>query len=81
MNQKPALGPFSCQYTPQIPELLMKLNCTLAISTYQAGKVVFISAKDENSLIQLPRTFEKPMGIAEHYEKDKICLSTRWWRI
>jgi uncharacterized protein (TIGR03032 family) len=77
MNQKPALGPFSCQYTPQIPELLMRLNCTIAISTYQAGKVVFISAKDENSLIQLPRTFQKPMGIAEHYKKDKLAIACK----
>ena len=56
-DQAKALAPFSCQYTPQIPELLQHLNCSIAISTYQAGKVVFISAKDENNLIQLPRNF------------------------
>jgi len=71
------LAPFSCQYSPQIPELLMKLNCTIAITTYQAGKIVFISAKDENSLIQLPRTFAKPMGIAEDVEKDKLALACK----
>lgn len=42
----------------------MQLDCTLAISTYQAGKVVLISAVDENNLIQLPRNFNKAMGIA-----------------
>ena len=26
VNVKKALAPFSCQYTPQIPELLLKLN-------------------------------------------------------
>ncbi len=54
--------PFKCNYSPQVPELLLKLNCSLAISTYQAGKLVIISPKDENNLITLPRTFDKPMG-------------------
>ena len=77
MNKNQSLAPFSCQYTPQIPELLQQLNCSIAISTYQAGKIVFISAKDENSLIQLPRNFEKAMGIAEDAEKDKIAIACK----
>lgn len=57
--------PFSCIFSPQIPELLNALNCSLAISTYQAGKVIFISPHEGNErLIQLPRTFNKPMGIS-----------------
>ena len=52
LDENKALSPFSCQFSPQVPELLQKLNCTIAISTYQAGKLVFISAKDENSLTQ-----------------------------
>lgn len=75
MNQ--ALAPFSCHYTSQIPELLSKLRCSLAISTYQAGKIVFISAQDENTLIQLPRTFEKPMGIAKDEEHDRLAIATK----
>jgi len=71
------LAPFSCQYSPQIPELLQQLNCTIAISTYQAGKIVFISAKDEASLVQLPRTFAKPMGIAEDVENDKLAIACK----
>lgn len=72
-----ALAPFSCTYTPQIPELLSKLNCSIAITTYQAGKLIFISPKDENSLIQLPRTFEKPMGIAQDKENDRLAIATK----
>jgi len=71
------LAPFSCSYTPNVPELLLKLNCSLAISTYQAGKVIFISPKDENQLIQLPRTFEKPMGIALTEDHDKLALACK----
>ena len=72
-----ALAPFSCKYTPQIPQLLQQLNCSIAVSTYQAGKVVFISAKDENSIIQLPRNFEKAMGIAEDTTTDKIAIACK----
>ena len=71
------LAPFSCKYTPQIPELLLQLNCSIAISTYQAGKLIFLSPKDENSLIQLPRTFDKPMGVAENPEKGKLALACK----
>lgn len=67
--------PFGCSYSPQIPELLQKLNITLAISTYQAGKVVLISAIDENSITQLPRTFEKPMGIA--VQNDSMAIACK----
>ncbi len=70
-----ALAPFSCQYTPNFPELLLQLNCTLAISTFQAGKVIFISPKDENHLVQLPRTFHKPMGIA--IEGNRMAIATK----
>lgn len=69
--------PFSCKFTPQVPQLLQELNCSIAISTYQAGKVVFISAKNKNDLIQLPRNFEKAMGIAEYTEKDKIAIACK----
>jgi uncharacterized protein (TIGR03032 family) len=56
--------PFSCNFTPHIPQLLNKLGCSIAISTYQAGKLVFISPNPDNErLVQLPRTFNKPMGI------------------
>ena len=76
-NENKALAPFSCQFSPQVPELLQNLNCTIAISTYQAGKLVFISAKDEDSLIQLPRNFNKAMGIAEDFENQKLAVACR----
>lgn len=75
MKQTQQLAPFSCAYTPNIPELLLHLNCSIAISTYQAGKVVFISPKNENQLIQLPRTFQKAMGIA--LEGNKMAIACK----
>jgi len=69
------LPPFSCTYSPNVPELLMQLQCTLAVSTYQAGKVIFISPKDEEYLVQLPRTFNKAMGITLH--GNKMAIATK----
>ncbi len=71
------LPPFSCRYSPQVPELLHQLGCTVVLSTYQAGKLIFLSAKDANTLVQLPRTFDKPMGIAEQPETRQLALACR----
>ncbi|TVQ27740.1 MAG: TIGR03032 family protein [Spirochaetaceae bacterium] len=57
----PALFQLTC--TPAVPELLRTLRCTIALSTYQAGKLVFISAVDNERLVQLPRTFARPMAL------------------
>ncbi|NNC95116.1 MAG: TIGR03032 family protein [Chitinophagales bacterium] len=76
-NPQNPSAPFTCQYSSQVPELLMNLGCTIALSTYQAGKLVFISPKDENYLIQLPRNFEKPMGIAENTKDDMLALACK----
>lgn len=69
------LAPFSCSFSPQLPELLLKLNCSIAISTYQAGKLVLISPADENRLTQLPRTFIKPMGF--EVDGDRMVIATK----
>ena len=76
-NLDKPLAPFSCQYTPQVPELLLRLNCTIVISTYQAGKLVLISPKNEDTLIQLPREFSKPMGIAENKATEQLALACK----
>jgi uncharacterized protein (TIGR03032 family) len=70
----PTTAAFTCTYSPNLPALLQKLNCSIALSTYQAGKVVIISALDEDRLIQLPRTFPKPMGIA--VDSSRLAVAT-----
>ncbi len=59
-----ASAPFAMSYSRNVPALLRSLGCSLAISTYQAGKVIFISPGEGDRLVQLPRTFKKPMGLA-----------------
>jgi len=70
-----ALPPFSCVVSPDLPALLHKLNCTLVISTYQAGKVIFIGLNDQQQLIQLPRNFQKAMGIA--IQGDRMAIASQ----
>lgn len=72
-NQPPA--PFTCSYSPNLPELLLQLNCSIALSTYQAGKVIFLSPKNSDSLVQLPRNFKKAMGI--NVKNGKMAVATR----
>ena len=66
--------PFSCQYTPSFAQVLHQLKISLALSTYQAGKVVLLSPRDEQRIIQLPRSFRKAMGLALH--KDRMAIAT-----
>ncbi len=67
-------APFQLTCTPAVPELLKKLSCTIALSTYQAGKLVFISAASEERLVQLPRTFARPMAMVK--DGNRLVLST-----
>ncbi|MCU0431169.1 MAG: TIGR03032 family protein [Cytophagaceae bacterium] len=69
------LPPFTMVNSAQVPELFMKLNCTLVISTYQAGKVILISAQDHQKLTMLPRTFNKAMGVA--IEGNKMAIACK----
>lgn len=56
--------PFTCKVSNGLSHFLFHNKLSLAISTYQAGKVVMVSAANEDKLVQLPRTFNAPMGIA-----------------
>ncbi len=70
MNTTPK--PFDCNYSPQFAELLHKLGISLAISTYQAGKVIFLSSVNNDKLIQLTRTYKEAMGMA--VSKNKLAI-------
>ncbi len=78
MNKKinpNTLAPFTCTHSPNLPQLLSQLNCTIMVSTYQAGKVVLVSATNSERLIQLPRTFKRAMGIAT--KANKMAIATQ----
>jgi len=70
------LPPFSWKYTENVPQILNELGCSIVISTYQAGKLVLISPVG-NKLVQLPRTFAKPMGIHLSDDNSKMVLACK----
>ena len=67
--------PFSCTYDPQFAQLLYNLKISLALSTYQAQKVIILSPNEEDKLIQLPRTFPTAMGMAQ--EGNRLAVATK----
>lgn len=56
--------PFQCTYTPEVPQILNSIPCSLLISTYQAGKLIVIGPDGKGGLVQLPRNFKRAMGTA-----------------
>lgn len=67
--------PFTIQSSPNLAEILDKLNASIAVTTYQAGKLVFIGAKNDHELSQLPRNFNKAMGIS--FKDDFLLMATK----
>ncbi len=74
MPHKSSDNPLQISYSDHIPDLLRQLKCSLVISTYQAGKVIFLFAGKGDRLIQLPKHLRKPMGIA--IEGDRMAIAT-----
>lgn len=66
------MKPFSIAFTENTPDLLYKLKCSLLISTYKANAIVFLASNGKD-LLQLPRNFDEPMGIALQDEKLAIA--------
>ncbi len=70
----PAQQPFRYVVSPEMPALLAQLNCTLAATTYQAGKLVFFRS-DGKRISALMRTFEYAMGLA--VAPDRLAVGSR----
>lgn len=58
------LPPFACTATPEFASHLAAMGCSIAITTYQAGKLILISTDENHTIRQLPRDFKRAMGLA-----------------
>ncbi|MCD4791704.1 MAG: TIGR03032 family protein [Bacteroidales bacterium] len=65
---------FKIKYDRSVAQVLTEIKSVIAISTYQASKVIFIGAENDTSLFQIPITFKKPMGIA--LSDNKMAVAT-----
>ena len=66
-------------YSDSFLEVLEKLNCSLVVTTYQAGKVIIVR-KNGDILNTHFRGFHKPMGCAS--KGDQLVIggaNTVWW--
>ena len=69
-----SLAPFSCSYSVDFPDILLGLGASLALSTYQSGKVILMSPAAQG-IVQLPRTFANAMGIA--VAEQRMAIATQ----
>tara|TARA_B100000745_G_scaffold223562_1_gene149283 strand:+ start:3506 stop:4690 length:1185 start_codon:yes stop_codon:yes gene_type:complete len=53
---------FSCEYSSNIPEILARLNISLAVTSYQTGRLILVRS-DGHSLDVNYKHFERPMGL------------------
>lgn len=75
-QELPKENPFTYKHSKSFAQILFALKSSLVLSTYQTGKVVMFSPKSEEQMIQLPRNFKKPMGVASHDKHLAIaCLN------
>lgn len=64
------------KYSKNVPQLINDLNCSIAITTYQANKLVVLNTPDGKLLSVSETEFEKPMGIAFNNENFAIATKT-----
>src|SRR3981189_529165 len=77
-TEKPAPEPLRSVHTTTFPILLDQLGIPLAVTTYQAGKLVFLRA-DEKKLNTHFRTFRRPMGLAVGQGRMAVGTATEIW--
>ena len=63
-------------YTTNLPEILKQMNISVAVSTYQSGKVILLR-NDDDKINTHFRNFNRPMGVAVKPDRISIgCLNT-----
>ncbi|MEQ9229949.1 MAG: TIGR03032 family protein [Cyclobacteriaceae bacterium] len=64
-------------YSASLPAILEKTKSSIVFSTYQAGKLIFISSKDGEILIKYAKNFARPMGIAFDPKTSRLAVATK----
>lgn len=71
-------NPLRSVHTNNLPDILHQLGISLAVSTYQAGKVILVRA-DNGAINTHFRNFHKPMGIAHRQGRLTIGGANTVW--
>ncbi len=59
---------------------LSSVNASLAFTTYQAGKLIFVGADENQQLSVFDRTFPRSMGLAQEGSALWMASETQLWR-
>ena len=73
-------APLRSVHTTNFTDILTQLGISLVVSTYQAGKVIFIRA-DGNVVNTHFRVFPKAMGLTADHEKMAIGSTLQIWQL
>ena len=72
MTAKNQPNPLRSVFTNNFPNILSQLGVSLAVSTYQAGKVILLRAYGEQLNTHF-RSFHKQLGIAGNFSRLPIA--------
>ena len=77
-DSAPATGgdSFSSSHTSNFPELLLRLGISLVVSTYQAGKLIFVRAQGDELNTHF-RQFFSPMGVAYQPDTGRLAIGAK----
>jgi len=76
VTEQPESSPFRYVHSANFPALLEQLRLSLAVTTYQAGKLMIVRSAG-GKLSTLLRSFEKPMGLAISGDLERMVVGTR----
>lgn len=69
---------FALTTSRRFPELMANLRCSIAFSTYQAGKLFLLGLKPDGRLAIFERTFPRCMGIGVYPNGRSFALATEY---
>ena len=72
------LGELTSVHTSNFPNLLRQLNISLVVTTYQAGRLIFLRPEGEVLNTHF-RTFDRPMGLALQNNRMSIGCGVQVW--
>ncbi|HEY1683521.1 MAG TPA: TIGR03032 family protein [Tepidisphaeraceae bacterium] len=79
MSQEPAPSAIEYVHSTNFPELLRSLNISLAVTTYQAQRLLAFSPQETGKLFMLMRVFERPTGLAIGENQMAMCANNAIW--
>ena len=72
------LEPLASVHTSNFPTLLDELGISLAVTTYQAGRLVFVRSEGDHLNTHF-RTFDRPMGMATLDDRLAVGCGVQVW--